>query len=261
MSSNTSSQKRPPATTPPPVRFSVHLVAPVLDSAIMIIDSGEIAGLSSGKPSISQLAISKTSSAKITHQAMPSAETSGATSPVAESWHAKLLKTGVLYAILQVDVVVQNNFQITGNCKKLLARRDVREVFVREDKELNLERSANVEPTLGHSRGEIEEEECNGCAKCGGPFTDCVTVEGILQGSCRSCHFSSSGVKGSFRIKPSRKWAEKEANMESEKDEDYGRSVRGRKKRNINLTECFGNIGTLMNCLAEEFMQIAKALE
>lgn len=156
---------------------------------------------------------------------------------------------------------MRNNFQTTGNCKKLLAKPGVREVFLREEKELNLQRSANVEAILGQSRGEIEEEECNGCAESGGSFTDCVTVEGILQGICTNCHFGSRGVKCSFRPQPSGKSAAKKANLESEEDEDYGRSVKGRKKRNIDLPERFTNVGTLMNCLAEEFRQIAKTLE
>jgi len=37
---------------------------------------------------------------------------------------------------------------------------------------------------LGQSKGEIEEEECNGSAGSGGRLTNCVMVECMLQGSC-----------------------------------------------------------------------------
>jgi hypothetical protein len=170
-------------------------------------------------------------------------------------------KSGIIYEVREAEFVVRNKFITTASCKKLLELPGLKEIFLREKKELNLQRSANVEAVLAQSRGETEVEECKGCGEGGGPFTNCVTMEGMLQGSCTNCHFGSRGAKCSFRPKPSAKRVAREANLESEEEEDYGRNVRGRKRRNISLQERFRNVGTLMGYLAEEFKQIAEALE
>ena len=51
---------------------------------------------------------------------------------------------------------MRNGFITTGNCKKLAGQAGVRDVFLREERDMNLSRSANVEAILGQSRGKIE---------------------------------------------------------------------------------------------------------
>ena len=51
---------------------------------------------------------------------------------------------------------MHNGFITTVNCKKLVCQAGVRDVFLREERDMNLSRSANVEAILGQSKGKIE---------------------------------------------------------------------------------------------------------
>lgn len=148
----------------------------------------------------------------------------------------------------------------TGNCKKLFAQEGVRDVILRDARELHLGRPTNVEAVLGQSRGVMEVEEYKGCAGGGGPFTTCVTVQGMFGGSCTNCQFGSKAAKCSLRKSEPVKRSAKEASIGWENEEDYGRGARSRKRKQVDLNERFRKIGTLLGYLAEEFMHIAEKL-
>lgn len=159
-----------------------------------------------------------------------------------------------------VEGLVQTGYITTGNCKKLLALEGVRNVFLRGERELYLQRPTNVEAVLGQSRGELEEVECKACAAGGGPFTTCVTVEGMFGGSCTNCHHGSKASRCSLRQFAPVKRSAKEASIGYEGEEDSGRGARGRKRKQVDLNERFRKIGTLLGYLAEEFMHVAEEL-
>ena len=138
------------------------------------------------------------------HQALSIAETFGASTQnrtPGASWPVD----GLFYEIKEVEGVVRNGFTTSGNCKKLLAQEGVREVYLRGERDMKLGRTANVEAILGQSRGAMEGQECDGCAEGIGPFTTCVTAEGMFGGSCTNCHFGSRGKKCSFRSEETEK--------------------------------------------------------
>ena len=280
MSSNISSHAAPATTTPLQILSS----APVPDSEIMIIDSAEIAeptepdtipvtskplsAKALGKQPAKPNQVRQASNSRQASQALSIAETSESTTPdpaPGGSWHAKPWQAeGLLYYIKIVEELVRNGFITTGNCKKLAGQAGVRDVFLREERDMNLSRSANVEAILGQSRGKIEEEECEGCAEGMGLFTFCVTVEGMFKGSCTNCHFGSKASGCSFRQdegekKPKR--SAKKAGIVCEGEESVARGAKGRKRRQVDLPERFRKVGTLLSCLAEEFMNIADELE
>lgn len=267
MSSSTSSSSdiTPPATTSLTVLPSAPPSLP--DSEIMIIDSTETTKTSTlteptnvkplstkaqGKQPAEQP--SKPSQAR---QARSVAETFMTTTP-------DPTPEGLFFDVREAEVLVRTQYVTTANCKKLLSQEGVRDVFLRWERDMNMQRSVNVEAILGQSRGEMEGEECVGCAGGLGLFTSCITVEGMFSGSCTNCHFGSKGAKCSFRQKTGVKRGAKEASIGEQEEEGYGRGARGargRKRKQVDVPERFRRVGTLLSYLAEEFMDIADALE
>jgi Protein of unknown function (DUF3716) len=69
----------------------------------------------------------------------------------------------------------------------------------RKHRPLILTRSPNVEAILAQVRGTEEPEPCMSCIRRGGPFAQCVTVNGWMRGSCANCHYGSEGPRCSLR--------------------------------------------------------------
>jgi hypothetical protein len=98
-----------------------------------------------------------------------------------------------------VEGLVKNGFVNTNNSNRILAMEVVNQVFLREERDLNLQRGVNVDPILGAYRGYHEVEECNSCVEGNGLFMHFVTVEAFFQNSCTDCHFGGKGIKCTFR--------------------------------------------------------------
>ena len=76
----------------------------------------------------------------------------------------------------------------------------LRELTLRTGRDcLNLYTKKNHEAALGQTRGETTTVSCERCLKNNGPFTECVLVPGRFAGACCNCHYSSQGVRCSFR--------------------------------------------------------------
>lgn len=117
---------------------------------------------------------------------------------------------------------------------------------------------------MGQSRGAIEGQEYDRCAEGIGPFTSCVTVEGMFGGSCTNCHFGSRGKKCSFRYEETEKRPKrstKRAGIECKDEGSIASSERARKRKQVNMYNRFRKIGTFLAYLAEEFNHIADELE
>jgi hypothetical protein len=68
-----------------------------------------------------------------------------------------------------------------------------------EASEINWARVVNKEAVAAQVAGEVNEFPCRHCDRGNGPFTECVSVYGFLNGSCANCHYNSSGRRCSLR--------------------------------------------------------------
>lgn len=76
----------------------------------------------------------------------------------------------------------------------------VREATPREGRRVNTDRAANFEALLVQRVGEQQAPACSHCRSGYGPWTLCVTSNGLLSGSCANCHYNSEGSRCSFRM-------------------------------------------------------------
>ena len=58
-----------------------------------------------------------------------------------------------------------------------------------------LTRPAQRKGALGHSRGHVAPKSCQRCADNGGPFPECVLLDGYLGGGCTNCYVTRKGGK------------------------------------------------------------------
>ena len=64
---------------------------------------------------------------------------------------------------------------------------------------LNFNLIKNQQAALGQICGDLALAACQRCANSKGPFVECVVVQGRFSRSCCNCHYSSQGLKCTFR--------------------------------------------------------------
>ncbi|KAF4595669.1 hypothetical protein GQ602_001282 [Ophiocordyceps camponoti-floridani] len=85
-------------------------------------------------------------------------------------------------------------------CRHLARQPAIRTIIQRRpDQALNLARRSNVEALLGYVTGQPAAQSCRNCVKGHGPWTQCVVLQGHLQGSCTNCWFNASGMRCTFQ--------------------------------------------------------------
>ena len=76
----------------------------------------------------------------------------------------------------------------------------VRELTLRPGRAgLNFNLIKNQQAALGQICGDLALAACRRCAEGKGPFVECVAVQGRFSRSCCNCHYSSQGLRCSFR--------------------------------------------------------------
>ena len=76
----------------------------------------------------------------------------------------------------------------------------VRELTLRPGRNsLNFTLIKNQQAALGQICGDLALVACRRCANAKGPFVECVVVQGRFSKSCCNCHYSSQGLRCSFR--------------------------------------------------------------
>lgn len=89
---------------------------------------------------------------------------------------------------------------LTRNMARLVVMVPVRVPQLREGRTVNYGRNTNVEAAMAQNAGtEHVTDACLHCAGGSGVWTECVTVSGLLTGSCANCHYGSEGARCSFR--------------------------------------------------------------
>lgn len=98
---------------------------------------------------------------------------------------------------------VRNRHQIvefSTQAQRLLQLEPIREPVRRKASfEVNLDRMPNLESALAQIVGRVNRTPCDSCSRGSGPFGLCVSVDGMLRGSCANCHYNSLGRRCSFR--------------------------------------------------------------
>ena len=92
--------------------------------------------------------------------------------------------------------------QPTSSMTELSKKDPVRKPSVRSSRKTAVKLEANksnLEAYMGQLCGEVVEDECKHCVKEGGPWTECVVVDGLFGGSCCNCHYNNSGNRCSLR--------------------------------------------------------------
>lgn len=89
---------------------------------------------------------------------------------------------------------------LTQNMARMVNMVPVRIPQVRDGRTVNLGRNTNIEAVMAQHAGTVHPHRpCGHCASGAGVWTECVTVTGLLLGSCANCHYGSEGARCSFR--------------------------------------------------------------
>lgn len=59
----------------------------------------------------------------------------------------------------------------------------------------SLRKSINKEAALFHRRGAVATRPCTGCQEGRGPFTECILLDGFMDGGCTSCYWKVGNEK------------------------------------------------------------------
>lgn len=62
------------------------------------------------------------------------------------------------------------------------------------------DRPGNAEAIVGQVIGKVSVKECRACVNFGGPFFECVIVEGRYDGVCINCHWQSHDKRCSLSL-------------------------------------------------------------
>jgi len=90
----------------------------------------------------------------------------------------------------------------TAKTKAMAKMKLLRGVALRPGRDsINLFAAPNCEAALAFSRGQVMEgvAACKSCKRESSPFTECIVLDGYLNGSCSTCHYNSEGTRCSFR--------------------------------------------------------------
>jgi hypothetical protein len=85
----------------------------------------------------------------------------------------------------------------TNVAKEIYKLPEIRPVEQRRPDELRLEKNpANLEATLGYTRGHAPPTPCENCVKSRprGPFSSCIVVDQRFDGACSNCRYNNNGI-------------------------------------------------------------------